>query len=234
MSCETILITGTTQGLGRELAHAFLAKGKRVIGCGRRESTIEHPLYTHAIVDLTLEKEVQKWVRCLKSEWGSLDALVCNAGSVKSSLYLSVTSGELYQSFVQSNLDSCFYICREISKWMVTKRQGRIITISSIMTGMHEPGTAIYSATKAALIELTKVLAKELASTGVTCNSISPSMIDTETSKSFGTEWRDRILAKQTIPLQLKAEDVAHVIEFLADKASWPITGQVIDMCYVR
>jgi 3-oxoacyl-[acyl-carrier protein] reductase len=113
---------------------------------------------------------------------------------------------------------------------MTLQRYGRIINISSIMTRLHEPGTSVYASCKAAVEEITKVLAREALPLGITCNSIALSTAETESSLSFGEEWMKKILEKQTLKRLITVEEICSVISFFESDTSSCITGQVLCM----
>jgi 3-oxoacyl-[acyl-carrier protein] reductase len=228
-----MVITGTSKGIGKGLAEHFLAHDYRVAGCSRGPATIEHAGYHHSQVDVTDEKQVQSWSRQVRTQLGQVDVLVCSVGLVKSALFMAVTSGAVFDEFLKTNIAATFYVCREISKLMLMKRKGRIVNVASIMTRIHEPGTAAYSATKSAVIELTKVMARELAPQGITCNVVSPCMVETDASRALGEEWQKRMLEMQTIKRPATIEEVANVISFFAHPGSGCITGQVVNMALV-
>lgn len=235
MSCKsTMLITGSSRGIGRAVAEYFAHNGHAVIGCSRSASDLEHPNYKHFLLDLTDESAVRSFVRSLKKEYGKIDILVANVGLVDSSLLFSATSGDLYQKFLSTNLTSAFYICRETSKLMIGQQYGRIITMSSIMVTLHQPGTSIYSATKAALTEMTKVMAREFAASGITCNVIAPCLVETESSNALSNESRQLLLKQQTIQRPATIQELCHAITYLSAPECSYLTGQVIDICMAR
>lgn len=225
-----VVVTGTSRGLGRSLAEHFLKNNCRVVGCSRSPSSIVNDLYDHTILDLSNEKEVRSWIRSIRLKFQRIDVLICNAAMVQSALFLSLTPGDLMESFLKTNIGGVFYPLREVSKQMVSQASGRIIAISSTTTAVHQEGTAIYSATKAAVTEMIKILAKEVAPRGVTCNIIAPAMMRTESSHGLAesAEWELEMLKKQTIERIITQEEVCHVAEFLISPLSSGITGQVI------
>lgn len=233
MNDSIMVVTGSSRGIGRGIATFFLEQGYTVIGCSRSESTIVSSAYHHFQVDLTNETEVLKFVREIRTRFKKVDVLICNVGLIKSALFMGITSGELLNSFIQTNFVSAFYICREISKLMLLKKTGRIINIASTMTALHEPGTSAYSSTKTALIEMTKVMARELASQGITCNILSPSMVDTESHSGMGEDWEEKMLSIQTLQRKVSIEELCNVISFYISPLSSCITGQVIQTCLV-
>jgi len=229
-SKKVAVITGASRGLGRALAEHFLAKSYVVAGCSRGEATISHPDYHHAAVDIRNETAVQGWARSLRREHGGVDVLIANAGLARSALYLSVTPGDVFDDFLRVNFAGVFYTLREISKLMLGRPDARIITISSTMVPLHQEGTACYSATKAAIEEMTRVLAKELAPQGITCNVIAPAMMDTDASQELAKDkdWKDRMLRLQTIPRVIAMDEVCHVADFFVSPLSGAVTGQVV------
>lgn len=224
------MVTGTSRGLGRSIADYLLEKGHVVVGCSRGAGPISDGNYHHFIVDATDENQVRAWAREIRARFQKVDVLVCNVGLVKSALLLSLTPLEVYRSMLETNLTSTFLVCREFSKMMVQRKMGRIINISSAMTAWHEPGTAVYSASKSAVIELSKVMAKELAPMNITCNVVSPGLIKTETSDAMGEDWRKRIMLKQTVSREIKISEIGHTLEFLGSPEAACISGQVIHL----
>jgi len=229
-SSLVFVITGTSRGLGRSLAEYFLSKNHTVAGCSRSSATISNERYEHTSLDLSNEKEVRSWIRKVRVNFGKIDVLICNAAMVQSALFLAVTPGDIMESFLKNNISSVFYPLREVSKQMISQGNGRIITISSTTTAVHQEGTSIYSATKSAVTEMIKILAKEVAGRGITCNVIAPAMMKTESSDDLAQsdEWEQAMLKKQTIERVITMEEMAHVTDFLISPLSSAITGQVI------
>ncbi len=229
-SRPVLVITGSSKGIGRQIAQHFLATDYLVAGCSRSASTIENDNYLHTQVDISDERQVQSWVRALKKKFGRVDVLVCNAGVLNSFSHLTLTSGPLLTSFLNINIAGTFYVCREVSKLMILQRAGSIITISSIMTHLHEPGTSVYSLSKSAITEMTKVLAREVAAMNINCNVIAPSFMVTDATNSFNSQYASMMLEKQTIKRPVTAEEVCNIITFFSEPKSRCITGQVIHM----
>ncbi|GBF48841.1 3-oxoacyl-(Acyl-carrier-protein) reductase [Leptospira ryugenii] len=231
---SVMVITGTSRGIGKGLAEFFLNKGYIVAGCSRGASNISHPNYTHSELDLTDEIQVQKWARKLRTDLKKVDSLICNVGLVKSALFMTMTPGAVFDSFLKTNLSATFFVCREISKIMLSNNYGRIVNIASILTEIHEPGTSAYSMTKSGVIEFTKCIARELAPNHITCNVVSPSVVQTEAVDDLGEDWKERALALQTIKRVVNFDEVANVVSFFVSRESSAITGQVINMCLVN
>lgn len=225
-----MVITGSSRGMGRAMAEYFLAKGYKVFGCSRGDSTIDLKDYEHTKVDVGDESQVRAWVRKIKDQNGKIDVLICNAGSVQSALPMAMTSKDILENFMRSHVAGTYYVCREVSKVMIQNKYGRIITVSSLGVPLHLEGTSAYSATKSAVIEMTKILAKELAPLGITCNAFSPALFMSSAAKEFGDEWAKKLLDKQTIKRTVTIEEICHVVSFFASKESSCVTGQVINM----
>jgi len=225
-----MVITGTRTGIGRGLSEFFIGKGYRVAGCSRGPSSLNSEFYDHAQVDVGEEKQVLEWIRSVKRRHGRIDVLVSNAGVAPAALLLTMTPGQVLEPLMRTNVCGTYYVCREVAKVMALRRSGRIITVSSMAVGLHEEGTSAYSASKSAIVEMTKILAKELAPLGITCNVMAPSMIMTDAVRALTEEISERALAKLTIRRKLTLEEIGNVISFLVAPHSGCITGQVIHM----
>jgi 3-oxoacyl-[acyl-carrier protein] reductase len=228
---RVIAITGTSRGVGRGMAAHFAEAGWSVHGCSRSAPDFDLPQYHHAVCDVTDETQVRRWIRGIKQSAGRIDVVVCNVGLVKSALLLPLIPTELFTDFFNLSFKTTFLVCREAAKAMISQRSGRIINIGSTMTALHEPGTAAYSANKAAIVELTKVMARELAPHGVTCNVVAPSLVETDASKAMGEDWKQRMLALQTIKRPVLIEELCSIVNFFAAPESGCVTGQVLYTC---
>jgi 3-oxoacyl-[acyl-carrier protein] reductase len=225
-----MVITGTRTGIGRGLAEYFIAKKYKVVGCSRGPSSLKSEFYDHAQLDVGDERQVVAWIRSVKHNHGRIDVLVSNAGLAPAALLLTMTPGEVLEPLIRTNVLGTYYVCREVAKVMALRRAGRIVTVSSMAVGLHEEGTSAYSASKSAIVEMTKILAKELAPLGITCNVMAPSMIMTDAVKALSKEIAERALAKLTIRRKVTLDEIGNVISFLAAPESSCITGQVIHM----
>jgi 3-oxoacyl-[acyl-carrier protein] reductase len=189
--------------------------------------------YHHTQVDVGDEYQVRRWIRSIKKDYKRIDVLVCNAGLVRSALLMTVTPSDVLEMFLHTHVRGTYYVCREVSKVMIPRKYGRIITVSSLGVPLHLEGTSAYSATKSAIVEMTKILAKELAPVGITCNVLAPGLVMTEPAQAMGQAWADRLLEKQTIKRVVAIEEICHVISFFAAAESGSITGEVINMALV-
>ena len=229
-SQRVVLITGTSRGLGKSLAAYYLKKGCFVAGCSRGESSLSETSYEHTSLDLADENQVRSWVNQTRKKHKKIDVLICNAGLVQSTLLLAVTSSELLDTFLKSNILGTFYPIREAAKYMAVQKHGRIVVISSTMGPLREKGTSIYSSTKSFLTQMTKVLAKEMAAQNVTCNVVAPGMMWTSSSEELAKDqdWHKRMLELQTIPRIIEDYEVCHAVDFFVSDEAKSITGQVV------
>jgi 3-oxoacyl-[acyl-carrier protein] reductase len=229
-----MVITGTSAGIGRAMAAHFAARGYRVAGCSRGAATLDVDGYLHSRVDVRDEQQVREWVREIKNNCRRVDVLVCNAGVAPAALLLTATPGPTLQSVLDTNVSGTYYVCKEVAKLMMLQRHGRIITMSSMAVGLHEPGTSAYSASKSAVVEMTKILAKELAPLGITCNVVAPSMMVTQAVDALTEAVASRALEKLTVRRTITIEEICHVVSFFAAPESACITGQVVHMGLVN
>lgn len=225
-----IAITGSSRGIGRGIAEYYVKKGYRVAGCSRGPSTLSAGSYYHSQVDVGQEDDVRKWVRSIKRDHDRMDVLVASAGLVSAASLMTMTEGSMLNELLRVNVCGTYFVCREAARMMALQRSGRIVTMSSMAAGLHEEGTSAYSASKSAVVEFTKILAKEMASQGVTCNVIAPSIYRTEATASLGDSIIARAKERLTIKRELSIDEICNVVEFFASPQSGSITGQVIHM----
>lgn len=228
-----MLVTGSSRGIGLGIAQHFVSAGYNVHGCSRGEAEWESEWYQHTVLDVSDEQMVTKWVRHARTHQKRVDALVCSAAFAPATHPLYLTGTDLWHQVLKTNLDGTFFACREVAKIMAAQRSGRIITLSSMAAALHIEGTAAYSASKSAIVEMTKVLARELAPAGVTCNVVGVSVVMTDSVAALGQAVTERALERLTFKRPLELEEVCNVVEFLSSPASSAITGQVIQLSLV-
>ncbi len=228
MTEQTVLaITGASRGIGLAMAEHFARKGIRVAGCSRGPSQIAADNYLHTQVDITDDKEVRGWIRGIKKAYGRLDVVVCNAALVPPAALLLNTATETLDAVFRANVNGTYLVCREAAKMMLLQRFGRIITVSSMAVGLHSEGSSLYAASKSAVVEMTKILAKELAPSGITCNVIAPSVYESSAVANLGEAVVAHALGQLTLKRALTIAEICNVIEFYAAPESGCITGQV-------
>ena len=227
------LVTGSSRGLGLGITKHLLGHGYLVAGCSRGPATLECQGYDHTVLDVGEEEQVRKWIAGVGRSHGRIDLVVNNAGFLPPTALAMATPTKVVEESIRTNYVGAFTVCREASKVMQKRKFGRIINISTIATGLHLEGASAYLASKSAMVEFSKVLAKELAPTGITANVVAVSMLETDMAAALSEEARQRYLDSFTIKRWATVEDVCNVISFLANEASGYLTGQVINLGFV-
>lgn len=221
------VITGTRKGIGKALSKYYVDKGHAVIGCSRSPIDWELNGYQHFLCDVADEAGVKKMFSSIRKEYGRLDNVINNAG-IASMNHIFLTPLSTVEKIMRTNVHGTFLFCREAAKLMKKNSYGRIINFSTVATPLKLEGEAIYAASKAAIISLTEVLARELAEFGITVNAVGPTPVQTDLIRSVPQEKIDRLLESQAIPRFGTMEDIANVIDFFLRQESDFITGQNI------
>ena len=224
---EIMLITGTRKGIGRYLAEYYVKKGFIVEGCSRKPFDCELPHYTHHIVDVADEGQVTAMFSSIQKRHGRLDIAINNAG-IASMNHVLLTPGSAADRIIQTNLRGTFLVCRESAKLMKKNRYGRIVNFSTVAVPMHLEGEAMYASTKSAVETFSKIIARELAGFGLTCNVIGPAPIETDLIQSVPAEKIKKIVNDLAIKRLGRFEDITNVIDFFIKRESDYITGQVV------
>lgn len=230
---KTVIVTGSSRGIGKEIATAFLKEGHNVVVNGRKEFSSDLmefynslPGTAHPIIgDISDSTFSKKMIKETKKMFKQIDVLVNNAGVTKDNLIIRM-SDEEFNSTIDVNLKGTFYTTKEVAKVMLKQRFGHIINISSVIGVVGNVGQANYAASKAGVIGFTKSVAKELAPRGITANAIAPGFIDSDMTTVLTDEIKEKTLG--LIPLNRlgKAEEVAETVKFLSNQTY--ITGQVL------
>lgn len=222
-----VLITGTRKGIGRELALHYLGRGWVVVGCSRSSSDLVAENYHHHELDVADEASVRALLAAMKHREGRLDALINNAG-IAAMNHALLTPMETVRRVLDTNVSGTFLLCREAARLMRSTGRGRIVNLTTVAVPLRLEGEAIYAASKAAVETLTRIMARELAPMGITCNAVGPTPIETDLIRGVPREKLDALLARQAIARFGRAADVANVIDFFLRPESDFVTGQVL------
>jgi 3-oxoacyl-[acyl-carrier protein] reductase len=174
-------------------------------------------------------KAVEEMVKSVIKTYGQLDILVNNAGITRDNLIMRM-SEEDFDAVIGTNLKGCFNTIKVASRQMLKQRSGRIINISSVSGILGNVGQANYSASKAGVIGLTRTMARELASRGITVNAIAPGFVETDMSQALSEQVREAATAQIPLGHFGKPEDIANMAAYLASEKASYITGQVISV----
>jgi len=224
---KIMVITGTSKGIGRYLAEYFLQKNFIVIGCDLSKTNLKHNRYEHFCLDVSDEISVRKMITIIVKKHRKIDYLINNAG-IASMNHSLLTPLSVVEKIFKTNFFGTFLFCREIGKVMAKNKFGRIINFSSVAVPLHLEGESIYAASKAAVEEFTRILAKEFGNLGITCNAIGPSPIKTDLIKNISKEKINNLLEQQAIGEFASFDDIVNVIEFFISNKSNMVTGQII------
>jgi acetoacetyl-CoA reductase len=236
MKNKTAFVTGGMGGIGTAICQHLSRQGATVIAGYNRNG--DHAAATSwretqlsqgydiatCYVDVTDFHSCENRIKEIDAEFNGIDILVNNAGITRD-VQLYKMDQEQWQAVLKTNLDSIFNVTRHVINGMIARAYGRIINISSINGQKGQFGQTNYSASKAGIHGFTKALAQEVASKGVTVNTISPGYIATSMVMSVADEVRNKIIAQIPVGRLGKPEEVARVVAFLAEEASEFITG---------
>ena len=234
---QVAVVTGAGRGIGHAIAVRFAKDGARVASVSRTEAnaqkTADEINAARAdaakayAVDVADQAAVQKAAGQIFDDFGRVDILVNNAGVTRDGLSMRM-SMEDWDTVLNTNLKGAFNFIQAVMRPMIKQRSGRIINISSIAGLIGNAGQANYAASKAGLIGLTKTLARELASRGITVNAVAPGLIETDMTTVLSDEIRQNILKNVPLGKLGEPEDIAGAVAYLASAEAKYITGQVL------
>ena len=223
-----MIITGTRKGVGKYLAEYYSQNGFIVIGCSRNNIDFEINNYQHYCLDVSDESLVKKMFKEIRKKYGRLDVLINNAGIASENHVLLTPLKEAHDS-LNTNFIGTFIFCRESVKLMKMNQHGRIINISSIHVPLALAGTSIYSSSKAAIEQFSRVLAREVFQFGITINILSLSVVkDTGMEIALKEKIKRKILNQTISKDQLNIYDVIHALNFFINEKSKMVSNQIL------
>jgi 3-oxoacyl-[acyl-carrier protein] reductase len=229
---KVILVTGASRGIGKAIASQLKALGGTVIGTATSEhgaANISEYLGEGQglVLNVTDDASISAMFELIKEKHGAVDVLVNNAGITRDNLMMRMKDDE-WNDIIETNLTSVFKISKAVLRAMMKKRQGRIINIGSVVGTMGNAGQVNYATAKAGLIGFTKSLAREVASRGITVNTVSPGFIDTDMTQTLTDEQKEGIFAQVPANRLGKPEEIANAVAFLASDSAAYITGETL------
>jgi 3-oxoacyl-[acyl-carrier protein] reductase len=233
LSGRKALVTGASGGIGGEIARALHAQGATVALSGTRRAALDEVASALgervAVVEANLSDKdsVEALVPAAEAAMEGLDILVNNAGVTRDGLFVRMKD-EDWDAVIAVNLTAAFRLSRAAVKGMMRRRYGRIVNIGSVVGSMGNPGQGNYAASKAGLIGMTKSLAAEVASRGITVNCVSPGMIESAMTDALNDKQREGMLS--TIPMRRLglAQEVAAAVTYLAAEEAAYVTGHTL------
>ena len=229
---KVILVTGASRGIGKAIASQLKALGGTVIGTATSEhgaANISEYLGEGQglVLNVTDDASISAMFELIKEKHGAVDVLVNNAGITRDNLMMRMKDDE-WNDIIETNLTSVFKISKAVLRAMMKKRQGRIINIGSVVGTMGNAGQVNYATAKAGLIGFTKSLAREVASRGITVNTVSPGFIDTDMTQTLTDEQKEGIFSQVPANRLGKPEEIASTVAFLASDSAAYVTGETI------
>ena len=222
-----MLITGASRGLGAALVRHYLAQDATVIGCARGEAPVADARYVHRRLDVADEPAVRALFVDIRKEFGGLDVLINNAG-IASMNPVALTPFETARAILSTNVLGTFLFTHGALRLLRSSTAGRIVNFTTVAVPFRLEGEALYAASKSAVETFTRIVAREAAPLGVTCNAVGPSPVRTQLTESVGADRIERLMRRQAIPRWAEPADVANVIDFFLRPESAMVTGQVV------
>jgi len=233
LSGKVALVTGASRGIGRAIAEMLASLGATVIGTATSDSgaaAISDYLGhsgTGLRLNVTVDEELTSTLATITEKYGTIDILINNAGITRDNLIMRMKDDE-WDDILNTNLSSVFKLSKAVMRGMMKKKQGRIVSIGSVVGSTGNGGQANYAAAKAAVIGFSKSMAREIASRGITVNVVSPGFIDTDMTRGLSEEQKTAIF--KDIPANRLGDpkEIAATVAFLCSDLAAYITGETI------
>jgi 3-oxoacyl-[acyl-carrier protein] reductase len=232
-SGQIALVTGASRGIGATLATELAARGLKVIGTATTDEGAQRisqalaafPGCRGARLDVNDAAAGEALVEAIVTEHGALHVLVNNAGITRDTLAMRMKDAD-WDAVLDTNLKAVFRMSRAVMRTMMKQRYGRIISITSVVGASGNPGQANYAAAKAGVAGMTRALARELGTRGITVNCVAPGFIATDMTAVLPEEQQKALLAQIPLGALGKPEDIAHAVAYLASPQAGYVTGQ--------
>lgn len=227
------LVTGASRGIGRAIAELLVERGATVIGTATSETgaaAISDYLGDKGrglALNVTDVESIEATLKTINDEFGAIDVLVNNAGITRDNLLMRMKDDE-WNDIIDTNLTPIYRMSKAVLRGMMKKRAGRIINVGSVVGTMGNAGQANYAAAKAGVIGFTKSMAREVASRGVTVNTVSPGFIETDMTKALNDDQRATTLANVPAGRLGYPREIASAVVFLASPEAAYITGETL------
>lgn len=234
-SGKIVLVTGASRGIGKAIAEGFARLGAKVCGTATSENgaqKISEYLGENGkgfVLNVASQESIDTCLAQIKESFGDIDVLVNNAGITRDNLLMRMKDEE-WDDIITTNLSSVYRLSKAVLRPMMKKRNGRIVSITSVVGLMGNAGQCNYSAAKAGILGFTKSLAKEVASRGITVNAVAPGFIATDMTGALTDEQKEAIMNEVPCGKLGKPEDIANAVLFLASDESAYITGETISV----
>jgi 3-oxoacyl-[acyl-carrier protein] reductase len=221
------LVTGASRGIGHAIAGELARQGAKVVGTSTSGEGAAKVPGAGRVLDVRDAAQCDALVESIQKEFGDIGILVNNAGITRDNLALRMKDAE-WDEVMETNLRAVFRLSRAVMRGMMKARWGRIVNITSVVGASGNPGQANYAAAKAAVVGMTKSLARELGSRGITVNCVAPGFIDTDMTRALPDGQRKALLEQIPLGRLGTPQDVAAAVAYLASPGADYVTGAVL------